>query len=72
MSLISRKNQITLPVEVLRDAGLEPGDDVRVHAVGPGRVELVRADELVAEFAGVFDAAVYPSDYLEELRREWA
>jgi bifunctional DNA-binding transcriptional regulator/antitoxin component of YhaV-PrlF toxin-antitoxin module len=72
VSLISRKNQITLPVDVLRDAGLQPGDDVRVHAVGPGRVELVRTDDLVAEFAGVFDASVYPDGYLEELRREWA
>jgi bifunctional DNA-binding transcriptional regulator/antitoxin component of YhaV-PrlF toxin-antitoxin module len=71
MSLISRKNQITLPVDVLRAAGLEPGDDVRVQAIGPGRVELVRARELVAEFAGVFDEAVYPKRYLDDLRREW-
>jgi bifunctional DNA-binding transcriptional regulator/antitoxin component of YhaV-PrlF toxin-antitoxin module len=71
MSIISRKNQVTLPVEALRAAGLEPGDDVRVQAVGPGRLELVRADALVAEFAGVFDATVYPDGYLERLRREW-
>ena len=71
MSLISRKNQVTLPVDALRAAGLEPGDDVRVEAVGPGRLELVRADELVQEFAGVFDAIVYPDGYLDELRREW-
>ncbi len=71
MSVISRKNQVTLPIDALRAAGLEPGDDVRVQAVGPGRLELVRADDLVAEFAGVFDATVYPSDYLERLRREW-
>jgi bifunctional DNA-binding transcriptional regulator/antitoxin component of YhaV-PrlF toxin-antitoxin module len=71
MSVISRKNQVTLPVKALRAAGLEPGDDVRVRAVGPGRLELVRAEELVEEFAGVFDATVYPDGYLEELRREW-
>jgi bifunctional DNA-binding transcriptional regulator/antitoxin component of YhaV-PrlF toxin-antitoxin module len=71
MSVISRKNQLTLPVEALRAAGLEPGDDVRVQVVGPGRLELVRADELVDEFAGVFDASVYPDGYLDELRREW-
>lgn len=66
-----RKNQVTLPVEALRAAGLEPGDDVRVEAIAPGRLELVRAEELVAEFAGVFDAKVYPKGYLDELRREW-
>ena len=71
MSIISRKNQVTLPVDVLREAGLEPGDDVRVQVVGPGKLELVRADDLVQEFAGVFDATVYPKGYLEELRREW-
>lgn len=71
MGIISRKNQVTLPVDALRDAGLEPGDDVRVQVVGPGRLELVRADELVKEFAGVFDASVYPKGYLDDLRREW-
>jgi bifunctional DNA-binding transcriptional regulator/antitoxin component of YhaV-PrlF toxin-antitoxin module len=71
MSVISRKNQVTLPVEALRAAGLQPGDDLRVQAVGPGRLELVRADDLVEEFAGVFDATVYPDGYLDQLRREW-
>ena len=72
VSVISRKNQVTLPVEALRAAGLEPGDDVRVQAVAPGRLELVRVDELIREFAGVFDATVYPEGYLDRLRDEWA
>ena len=37
MSAISRKNQITIPADVLRAAGLGPGDDVRVTTLGPGR-----------------------------------
>lgn len=72
MSVISRKNQVTLPVQALRAAGLEPGDDVRVQAVGPGRLELARADDLIEEFAGIFDASVYPDGYLDKLRREWS
>jgi bifunctional DNA-binding transcriptional regulator/antitoxin component of YhaV-PrlF toxin-antitoxin module len=71
MSVISRSNRLTLPVDALRAAGLKPGDDVRAYAVGPGRLELVRVDELVKAFAGVFDASVYPHGYLDELRREW-
>ena len=72
MSVISRKNQVTLPVDALRAAGLEPGDDLRVQALGPGRLELVRAEDMVEEFAGVFDATVYPDGYLDTLRREWS
>jgi len=71
MSLISRKNQVTLPVDVLRAAGLGPGDDVRVRATGAGKLEIVRSEAAVAEFAGVFDASVYPPGHLDDLRREW-
>jgi hypothetical protein len=71
MSVISRANQVTLPVAGLREAGLKPGDEVRVYVLGPGKLALVRTTDLVAEFAGIFDATVYPADYLEWLRREW-
>jgi bifunctional DNA-binding transcriptional regulator/antitoxin component of YhaV-PrlF toxin-antitoxin module len=71
MSLISRKNQVTLPVAVLRAAGLEPGDDVQVNVLGPGRVELALADDVVARHAGIFGNETYSPGYLEELRSEW-
>lgn len=71
VSVISKKNQVTIPVAALADAGLRPGDDVTIVAVAPGRLELVRVDELISEFAGMFDDTVYPPDYLEKLRQEW-
>ena len=72
VSTISRKNQVTIPVDILRKAGLQPGDDLRVTSVGPGRVELVKTDDLIQEFAGSVDEHAYPQGYLEEVRRGWA
>ena len=71
MSLVSRKNQVTIPAEVMREAGLEPGDDVRVRSTGPGRLELIKTDDLVDEFAGSLDANTYPRGYLDDLRSGW-
>jgi AbrB family looped-hinge helix DNA binding protein len=71
MSAVSRKNQITIPADVMREAGLAPGDDVRVRSVGPGRIELVKSDELIREYAGSFDERVYPVGYLDEVRGGW-
>ena len=71
MSAVSRKNQITIPAEVMREAGLTPGDDVRIRSVGPGRIELVKSDELIREYAGSFDESVYPVGYLDEVRGGW-
>jgi AbrB family looped-hinge helix DNA binding protein len=71
MSAVSRKNQITIPADVMREAGLTPGDDVRIRSVGPGRIELVKSDELIREYAGSFDESVYPLGYLDEVRGGW-
>jgi len=73
MSLISKKNQITLPVEALREAGLGAGDDVSIQVAGPGRLEVVKTDmdAVVDRYAGRYDSSVYPPGYLEDLRREW-
>jgi bifunctional DNA-binding transcriptional regulator/antitoxin component of YhaV-PrlF toxin-antitoxin module len=71
MGTISSKNQLTIPVDVLREAGLAPGDDVRVLSAGPGRIEVVKSGDLVDEFAGSLDETVFPPGYLDEVRRGW-
>jgi AbrB family looped-hinge helix DNA binding protein len=71
MSKVSRKHQVTIPVRVLREAGLAAGDEVIVRAAGTGRIELERADDLVRRFAGSLPAGTYPPDHLDDLRREW-
>jgi bifunctional DNA-binding transcriptional regulator/antitoxin component of YhaV-PrlF toxin-antitoxin module len=69
-SRISTKNQITIPAEALRAAGLVAGERVVARAEGPGRVVLEREDDVVSEFAGALTGAFRPED-LDELRDEW-
>jgi bifunctional DNA-binding transcriptional regulator/antitoxin component of YhaV-PrlF toxin-antitoxin module len=71
MSRISSKNQVTLPVEALRAAGLGAGDEIRVRAAGRGALLIETPQSLVERFAGTFDRSVYPDDYLQRLRDEW-
>ena len=68
MPKLSSKNQVTIPVRVLREAGLEAGDVLTVRTLGPGRVELGRHRDVIDEFAGKLS---YPPGYLDELRDEW-
>ncbi|MET0559183.1 MAG: AbrB/MazE/SpoVT family DNA-binding domain-containing protein [Solirubrobacterales bacterium] len=68
MPKISSKNQVTLPVKALGEAGLAAGDAVIVRAVGAGRLEVRRRDDVIDELAGSFS---YPPGYLDELRDEW-
>jgi bifunctional DNA-binding transcriptional regulator/antitoxin component of YhaV-PrlF toxin-antitoxin module len=68
MAKISSKNQVTIPVAVLREAGIEAGDGVVVRAVGPGRIQLRRTGDVIDEFAGTLS---YPPGYLDRLREEW-
>jgi len=67
---ISVKNQITVPVDALRRAGLQTGDELRVERATPGRIVLVRAERPLEHFAGSLRDA-YPPGYLAELRGEW-
>ena len=68
---LSSKNQVTIPVSVLREAGLAAGDEVVIRATGSGRIELERASELVDRYAGGLPRGTYPAGYLAALRDEW-
>jgi len=64
---ISSKNQVTIPADALAAAGLKRGDEVKVEALGAGRIELARADNPFVRYAGSL-AGVYPPGYLDALR----
>ena len=71
MPRVSSKNQITIPVDVLREAGLRPGDEVSIRAASGGRIELTPTADLVERFAGSVPPGTYPPGAAEALRREW-
>lgn len=48
---LSANHQLTIPLAPFRAAGLEVGDEIKVEASGPGRVQLTRAGELAGDYA---------------------
>lgn len=71
MARLSSKNQVTIPVAVLREARLAPGDELLVRPTGDGRVEIERTESWVKRWAGTMPPGTYPPGYLDELRDEW-
>lgn len=67
---MSSKNQITIPVDAMRTAGIEVGDLVVARPDGPGRIILERQFDVIAEFAGALTGVYQVGDY-EKLRAEW-
>jgi bifunctional DNA-binding transcriptional regulator/antitoxin component of YhaV-PrlF toxin-antitoxin module len=69
-SRISAKNQVTLPVSALDDAGMHQGTAVVIEASGPGRIVVTAVEDEFDAFLGSLPG-VWPKDALESLRDEW-
>ena len=69
MPRISAKNQVTIPVVALEEAGLHPGDRVLVEVLHDGELRIRRA---ALSFDDAFGAmtGIYPRGYLERLDTE--
>ena len=69
MAKISAKNQVTIPVAALQEAGLHAGEAVTVEPVGDGELRVRRA---ALAFDDAFGAltGVYPPGYLVQLDAE--
>lgn len=67
MPKISSKHQITLPVDTLKRAGLNVGDEVVIEADGSDRIVVRRVLRDAEQALGVFDG-LYEPGYLEQLR----
>jgi AbrB family looped-hinge helix DNA binding protein len=55
---ISRKNQVTLPAAVLRQARVGAGDELQIRADGDGRIVLARAHDPLDDFVGAIPGLV--------------
>ena len=69
-SRVSSKNQVTLPVEVLRASGIEVGDLLFARAAGPGSIVLERPEATLEAIAGSM-SGIYQGFSIDELRNEW-
>lgn len=67
---VSRKNQITIPVDALAEAQVHPGDQLRVVADGRGRLVLTVVDDPLDALIGSAPGLSAATD-LEGLRGEW-
>jgi bifunctional DNA-binding transcriptional regulator/antitoxin component of YhaV-PrlF toxin-antitoxin module len=70
MPKVSSKNQVTLPVETMRAAGLRAGDEITVRPAGDGEIVLAIRGSRVRRHAGIA-SGLYKEDELDHLRDEW-
>ena len=69
MTRISSKNQITIPVAVLEEAGLRAGEQVTVEPGGDGELRIRRATTTFEDAFGAL-TGTYPAGYLDQLDAE--
>ena len=71
-SRISSKNQLTVPVDILRKAGLSEGDNVRFMYLEDGSISVVKAanSNEIMQFAGAL-TGLYDDFDLNEERNSW-
>jgi AbrB family looped-hinge helix DNA binding protein len=73
---LSTKRQVTIPLRALEEAGLGPGDELKVEVDRGGRIVLTRAAgvadrrQAIEQTSGAL-RGVYEKGSLDRLRDEW-
>ncbi|WP_380168137.1 AbrB/MazE/SpoVT family DNA-binding domain-containing protein [Jannaschia sp. R86511] len=70
LTRVSSKNQVTLPVDSLRAAGLDVGDELEVTVDGRGRLLLTATADPLTALIGAAPGLSERVD-LQRLRDEW-
>lgn len=70
---VSSKGQVTIPAELIRRLGIEPGSQLLVVPVEGGMMLLRRPESLADDLAGsISDVYRDPKQYVEAERGEWS
>jgi hypothetical protein len=69
MPRISSKNQVTIPVAALEEAGLHAGDEVTIEPLEQGELRVRRGTPTFERAFGAL-TGVYPAGYLARLDAE--
>lgn len=67
---MSRKHQVTLPADALREAHVQPGDELRVTVDGVGRLVLTPVEDPLEALIGSAPGMSAETN-LEAMRDEW-
>lgn len=67
---MSSKHQVTIPVDALKEAHVQPGDQLRVIADGRGRLILTVVDDPLEALIGSAPGLAAATG-LQALRDEW-
>lgn len=70
MSRVSSKNQVTLPVDVMKRAGVRAGDDVVARVSDAGEIVLAMRGSRIRRHAGIVRGLYAPGE-VDRLRDEW-
>lgn len=68
LTTVTRKGQITIPVEIRRAIGIDRGDVVSIVLVPKGRVSLAKSPGAVAKTAGMLKSTKAPAT-VDDLRQ---
>ncbi len=64
---VGKRNQVTIPVELLRRMGVQPGEKVEVRLGDDGDIHVSRPDDALAKFVGCLARPGQPTFTNEEL-----
>jgi bifunctional DNA-binding transcriptional regulator/antitoxin component of YhaV-PrlF toxin-antitoxin module len=70
MAKVSSKNQVTLPVEAMRAAGLRAGEEVAVRLLGDGELVIAALGSRIRRNAGIA-TGIYAAGEFDRRRDAW-